>query len=98
MLTAVRGMQLCVVGVLGLGMCLDLYTRAREAGPIAGNRRDTGMEDLVKTLRSLSINPPLVDSLSLSSEVIPSNQVTRLDNGLPVVAPLDTLDQVKFMG
>ena len=55
------------------------------------------MEDLLKRLRSLSVEPPQVDSLSLSSEVVPSNQVTRLDNGLPVVAPLDTLDQVQCL-
>ena len=52
------------------------------------------MEDLLKRLRSLSIEPLVVDSLSLSSEAVPSNQVTRLDSGLPVVLPLDTLDQV----
>ena len=55
------------------------------------------MEDLLKRLRSLSVEPPQVDSLSLSSEVLPSNQVTRLDNGSPVVAPLDTLDQVQCL-
>ena len=54
------------------------------------------MEDLLKRLRSLSVERPLVDSLSLSSEVAPSTQVTRLENGLPVVAPMDTLDQVQF--
>ena len=52
------------------------------------------MDSLPVLLRSLSLNPPLADSLSLSCEVTPSNQVTRLENGLPVVTPLDTLDEV----
>jgi hypothetical protein len=58
------------------------------------------MEDLLKRLHSaLTLEPPLVDSLSLSSEVVPSNQVTRFDNGLPVVTPMDTMDQVQcFLG
>lgn len=54
------------------------------------------MEDLLKRLRSaLTLEPPVVDSLFLSSEAIPSNQVTRFENGLPVVAPMDTMDQVQ---
>ena len=53
------------------------------------------MEDLSKRLHSLSLEPPRVDSLSLSLAAVPSTQVTRLDNGLPVVAPMDTLDQVR---
>lgn len=63
----------------------------------AGERRGQPgkkMEDLLKRLRSLSIEPPVVDSLSLSSEAVPSNQMTTLENGLPVLLPLDTLDQV----
>lgn len=52
------------------------------------------MDRLPVLLRSLSLNPPLADSLSLSFEVTPSNQVTRLENGLPVVTPLDSLDEV----
>ena len=52
------------------------------------------MEDTLKRMRS---DPPLIvtDSLSLSSKEVPSNQVTRLDKGLPVIVPLDTLDQVQ---
>ena len=56
------------------------------------------MEDLLKRLRStLTLEPLVVDSLSLSSEAVPSNQVTRFENGLPVVAPMDTMDQVQCL-
>ena len=58
------------------------------------------MEDLLKRFRSaLTLEPPVVDSLYLSSEprAIPSNQVTRFENGLPVVAPMDTMDQVQCL-
>ena len=66
----------------------------------ADSREEFGMtaemEDILERLRSLSLSPPPVSSLSLSSKVTPSNQVTRLDDGFPVIAPLDTLDEVQL--
>lgn len=55
------------------------------------------MDSLREILRSLSSNRPFIESLSLSSNVTPPKQKTKFINGLPVISPIDSLDEVQML-